>query len=132
MEDLMNRINDEIVKQCSTKRDEQVIDDLLDIYKGKYKSYDDYLSKTKKINEVVAYKNNELMRKLVLDGSMVYEYFLDKQVLPKEVFEYILTKRLDTLITRCKIELCIELLNVDSINVKEMIKTKLKEILEVL
>ena len=132
MEDLMNRINDEISKQCKEATEQLIIDDLFDIYKGKYKNYASYTKSIELFNVAVHEKNQQLYNKLFLDGSMVYQMYLDKMVFPKNVFDYVLTKRLDTLMARCKIERCIELLNVDCINNKEMVKTKLKEILEVL
>lgn len=132
MEDLMNRINDEIQNQCKEKTEKLIIDDLFDIYKGKYKNYVSYKKSIELFNATVYEENQKLYNKLILDGSMVYQMYLDKMVVSKSTFDYILTKRLDTLMVRCKIERCIELLSVDGINSKEVVKTKLKEILEVL
>lgn len=132
MEDLMNRINDEIQNQCKEATEKLIIDDLFDIYKGKYKNYASYTKAIELFNVAVYEKNQKLYNKLFLDGSMVYQMYLNKMFFSKSTFDYILTKRLDTLMIRCKIERCIELLSVDGINSKEMAKTKLKEILEVL
>ena len=78
-----------------TKLDETVnkllIDDILDISKGLYNSYDDYVEHKQEIIEIIREHNDKYFNPYT--EEYVFTYYPEHVILNKKYFDYIVSKR---------------------------------------
>ena len=78
IKDLTEKLNTDL----QNKQEYSMIDDIISIYKLEFNNYDDYVNYIRNYNELVNKENEEHFMK----------YYLKKNLLSKELFEYIKLK----------------------------------------
>lgn len=78
---------EEMQKEAKKLEDRMVIDDMMAISSGKYKTYDDYLKSKMQIiaNAVEMNRNNMIMN----SSCLKFTYYVQPSILSKDVFDYI-------------------------------------------
>ena len=74
----ISEIMEEAVKNAMQSQDEMIVDDVIDIYNGKYKDYGSYLKEKELLNELIDKQANE---KLTIRLKVL--------LLPETMFNYI-------------------------------------------
>ena len=82
---------EEMLKKSNNTADKLIIDDILDIAKGVYHSYNDYVECKRMIIEMVRTHNNYF----IMDKNNTYHinYWVEPVIISKDVFCYIVSKR---------------------------------------
>ena len=86
----IHKYTEDMQKEVKKLQDRMVVDDMMDISSGKYKTYSDYLnSKMQIISDVV-----EMNRKNMVVNSNYFNftYYVQPSILNKDVFDYIMEK----------------------------------------
>lgn len=81
---------EEMLKKSNNTVDRLLIDDILDISNGLYKSYDDYVEYKQKIIEMVRNHNNQCFNPH--NENYRFTYYVEPVILSKVVFYYIVNK----------------------------------------
>lgn len=127
MEDILNKITNQLIDQSKDAIDKMILSDIIYIYNGDFKNYDDYIEFVKSYNEL-AYSKNKIIDVL---QDKKYTYFPQRYIITQKHFDFIMSLSKVNEI-KDKIWACIELLNVDGRNTKKQVKNELNAILEVL
>jgi hypothetical protein len=82
LDEFVKDITEKLNTDLQTKQEYSMIDDIISIYKLEFNNYDEYVNYIRSYNELVNKKNEEHFMK----------YYLSKNLLSKELFEYIKLK----------------------------------------
>ena len=89
----MEEINahvEEMINNSNNTVDRLLIDDILDISNGVYKSYEDYVEHKKRIIEMVRNHNNKCFNPH--NENYSFTYYVEPVILSQVVFYYIVNK----------------------------------------
>lgn len=67
-----------------------IIDDVIDIYNGKYRTYESYYKEKHRLNEIIHQKNNEAIN--FNPDSCTYSQYIYTPIFNEKTFNYIKTK----------------------------------------
>lgn len=81
---------EEMLKKSNNTVDRLLIDDILDISNGVYKSYDDYVEYKQKIIDMVRKHNNQCFNPH--NENYSFTYYVEPVILSQVVFYYIVNK----------------------------------------
>ncbi len=88
--DISKHLIEEMQKEVKKLEERMVIDDMMAISSGKYKTYDDYLkSKMQIIADAVEMNRNNT---IVNSSCLKFTYYVQPSILSKDVFDYIVEK----------------------------------------
>lgn len=82
---------EEMIKKGNNTQDKLLIDDILDISKGLYKSYDDYVEYKQKIIDMVRDHNSQYFNPH--NENYRFTYYVEPVIINKYYFDYIVSKK---------------------------------------
>lgn len=89
LNDFISKLIDDSYKLMQLEQEKRIINDIIDIYKGKYNLYEDYIQHHQ--NEIDIY--NELIRQNNFNGKLSNMFILPPAyLLSKDIYEYIKLK----------------------------------------
>lgn len=86
MNEVLNRLYDDIFEEYQIKKQEVIIKDILDIYNGKYKTYKDYQKHVEEINQLCEEQNQDIR---FYDYALKISLAVSTVVLCQRLFNYI-------------------------------------------
>ena len=89
LDEFVKDITEKLNTDLQTKQEYSMIDDIISIYKLEFNNYDEYVNYIRSYNELVNKKNEEHFMKY---NYFNVKYYLSKNLLSKELFEYIKLK----------------------------------------
>jgi hypothetical protein len=89
LDEFVKDITEKLNTDLQTKQEYSMIDDIISIYKLEFNNYDEYVNYICSYNELVNKKNEEHFMKY---NYFNVKYYLSKNLLSKELFEYIKLK----------------------------------------
>lgn len=96
MEDILRIAN----KESNNIKNKQIIDDIFDISKGLYNTYDDYVKHKQAIIEIVRKNNNQCFD--TKQKIIQFTYYIEPVILNENDFNYIVSEYLDKKVILCK------------------------------
>lgn len=99
----MKAIKDYIEKmqeESNNIKNKQIIDDIFDISKGLYNTYDDYVKHKQEIIEIVRKNNNHCFD--TKEKIIQFTYYVEPIILNENDFNYIFSEYLDKMVILCK------------------------------
>ena len=84
----ISKYAEELVKESQKAQNRMVIDDIMDISSGKYKTYDEYVNAKRQIIEDAEEMNRNNV--IVNSSYLKFTYYVQPSILSKYVFDYIL------------------------------------------
>ena len=88
MEEQINKIQAELKE----KQEQLLIDDVIDIYNGKYKNYESYYKEKHRLNEIIYQTNKKSITFNPEKTNFTYNYYVYLPIYDERTFNYIKTK----------------------------------------
>ena len=88
--ELIKEYVEEMINNSNNTVDRLLIDDILDISNGVYKSYEDYVEHKRNIVDMVRKHNNQFLNPH--NENYSFTYYVEPVILSKVVFYYIVNK----------------------------------------
>lgn len=91
---------EEIQTECNMIKNKLIIDDIFDISKGLYNTYNDYVKHKQEIIEIVRKNNNHCFD--TKQKIIQFTYYVEPIILNENDFNYIVSEYLDRMVILCK------------------------------
>lgn len=86
----ISKYTEEILKQIKKLENRMVVDDIIAISLGMYKTYDDYIKSKQQIMEYAKEMNRNNM--IMNSNYLKFTYFVQPLIIDKDTFDYIVEK----------------------------------------
>jgi len=84
---MLDKLIDELAQKQSLKKDQMLIEDVIDIYNHKYKNYDDYYKQKQNLLEAIRREEeNQMMN--IKENNYLIKLYVHPVILDKEIFDY--------------------------------------------
>lgn len=90
--ELMEKVIKKMQAESKEQQQQLIIDSIIDIYNGKYRSYESYLKEMQRLNERIFQLNRESIKFNPEKTNCKYTQYMYGQIFDKKIFNYIKTK----------------------------------------